>query len=764
MRKSTNIYSPFPLFLAAAVYIMASPVFWSGVEGQDHVQANLIRGNMDLFTEIIPTMQYGFSRLQQGELPLWNDQQMCGIPFLANPEHGLFQPVNMVFLFFDIPHALALHAFISLALMGIFFMLFMRSLGVLYVPATLGGIVYICCGASAAAMSRPAVANALVWMPLLFWVVRIYLKQPCLAAIISGSFVLALLWLSGSPMMALVITGFIAIYAVCAVLFDASVNQGSLPGHSHNQIRTSAGLLAMLIITAGITSIQWLPSVYWSRTLASPWACFGKFTVPGVMPKDIHSLLLQFIQVQSGDLPVLGYIGISTLLFLPVALLHNLPRWERAFFAVASSTIVVAAVINGTGSPEGFTAALVYPASFSLAVLAALGSDRLFAPRRNTSSPRLWGPLLLVTVLFLVLFLIAPAPVRGRMIPFAVALFIFALFRTRWAGILSGSVLLLFLFVDLNAASANLSGHPFFEGNKGFGLSATLQSEKKDALRDKRVFLSGLSAEDVWLKMGMLDGPHVVNGSAPPMTPDQRDWWDAMAGNKNNDEEAVDVSSDSKYAFLLNLMAVRFVISSLEGGLADGFAPGLRLRKMEQTDTHIMYENENALSRFVWVSSWRVAADMDAALEVLGDKSFDPHRECVVMSDSSDVSHLIRTVPDNDVASESTPAETHITPMLDFPEKVVVEVESTKPGVMVLADTYNQEWCAAVNGNHVPILKTNGLFRGIALPAGKHTVTFEYRPLSFICGAVISGSTLFTLLIILFTGFAKIFRNKRSIK
>ncbi len=757
MSKLTKNYSPFPLFLAAAVYIMASPVFWSGVEGQDHVQANLIRGNMDLFTEVIPTIQYGFSRLRQGELPLWNDRQMCGTPFFANPAHGLFQPVNMVFLFFDIPRALALHAFISLSLMGIFFTLFMRSLGVLYIPATLGGIVYICCGASAAAMSRPAVANALVWMPLLLWAVRIYLKQPRLVSVIVGSIVLALLWLSGSPMMALVITVFIGFYAVCAVLFDKSVNRGLLSGRSRNQIRTIAGLLTMLIIAAGITSIQWLPALYWGRTLANPSAYFGKFTVPGIMPEDIRSLLLQFIQVQSGDLPVLGYIGTSTLLLLPVAFLHNLPQWERAFFAVASLTIVVAAVINGTGLPEGMTAPLVYPASFSVAVLAALGSDRLFAPRRNTSSPRLWGPLLLVTVVFLVLFMIAPAPVRGRMIPFAFALFIFALFRTRWAGVLSGSVLLLFLFVDLNAASANLSGHPFFQKNSDLALSERIKNTPGNALRDRRIYFSGLPAEDVCLKLGMEDGLHTVNGSTLLMTTDQRNWWDAMA-----DGEGIDVSSDSKYAFLLNLMAVRFVISSVEGGLADGFAPGLRLRKVEQTDTHIMYENENALSRFVWAPSWRISADMDAALEVIGNKSFDPHRECVVMSDVSDVSHLIRTVPDSDVSSESNPAEVHITPLQNFPEKVVVELESTQPGVLVLADSYDQEWRATVNGSQVPIMKTNGLFRGIALPAGKHTVDFEYRPISFICGAVISASTLIFLLILFFLSFTMTFRDNKS--
>ena len=146
-----------------------------------------------------------------------------------------------------------------------------------------------------------------------------------------------------------------------------------------------------------------------------------------------------------------------------------------------------------------------------------------------------------------------------------------------------------------------------------------------------------------------------------------------------------------------------------------------------------------------------MAMDMPTAFETLGDKTFDPRRECVVLLDESTRSHLVRTVPDNPLPSRPDTMKTNITTQLDEPEHIIVEVENAQPGILILSDTYAPGWHAAVNDQEVPILKTNGLFRGIALGAGKHTVSSEYKPIPVIAGAIISAITaillVFTLLI-----------------
>ena len=187
-------------------------------------------------------------------------------------------------------------------------------------------------------------------------------------------------------------------------------------------------------------------------------------------------------------------------------------------------------------------------------------------------------------------------------------------------------------------------------------------------------------------------------------------------------------------------MAVRAALVTANGGLASGSAPGLRLRRKGDFENIVLYENENAIPRVSWASSWRMAPDISAALEALGEKDFDPRQECIVLLDESATSHLIRTVPDNDPsASSPEAAETRIATQTETPERIMVEVKNAAPGILVISDTYDPGWRATVNGQRVPILKTNGLFRGIALAAGEHTVTFEYRPLSVIAGAAISA-------------------------
>ncbi|WP_288584740.1 YfhO family protein [uncultured Methylobacterium sp.] len=61
---------------------------------------------------------------------------------------------------------------------------------------------------------------------------------------------------------------------------------------------------------------------------------------------------------------------------------------------------------------------------------------------------------------------------------------------------------------------------------------------------------------------------------------------------------------------------------------------------------------------------------------------------------------------------------------------VTVEVETDRDSVLVLHDIFYPGWQARVDGARRPILRTNLLFRGVEVPAGKHVVEFRFRPLS----------------------------------
>ena len=61
-----------------------------------------------------------------------------------------------------------------------------------------------------------------------------------------------------------------------------------------------------------------------------------------------------------------------------------------------------------------------------------------------------------------------------------------------------------------------------------------------------------------------------------------------------------------------------------------------------------------------------------------------------------------------------------------------------------------------VGGVPSPILRANGLFRAVALPAGSHEVVFEYWPVSFFVGWAIA---LIALSLTAVAGMARLFRS-----
>lgn len=83
----------------------------------------------------------------------------------------------------------------------------------------------------------------------------------------------------------------------------------------------------------------------------------------------------------------------------------------------------------------------------------------------------------------------------------------------------------------------------------------------------------------------------------------------------------------------------------------------------------------------------------------------------------------------------------------DDPQCVQIAAELKQPGLVILADVYYPGWTLTVATEDGPetsckILRVNRLQRGCWLPAGKHRLTYQYRPQSFFWGAVVSAMSL----------------------
>jgi hypothetical protein len=91
-------------------------------------------------------------------------------------------------------------------------------------------------------------------------------------------------------------------------------------------------------------------------------------------------------------------------------------------------------------------------------------------------------------------------------------------------------------------------------------------------------------------------------------------------------------------------------------------------------------------------------------------------------------------------------------------QRIEIDVLLDRPGLLVMSDLYFPGWTAVRRSSaderatSCEIVRVNGLFRGVALPAGRHQVELRYQPWSFRLGAMIS---LFTSVCVLLAWWSK---------
>ena len=88
---------------------------------------------------------------------------------------------------------------------------------------------------------------------------------------------------------------------------------------------------------------------------------------------------------------------------------------------------------------------------------------------------------------------------------------------------------------------------------------------------------------------------------------------------------------------------------------------------------------------------------------------------------------------------------------------VVVEVDCDSPGYLVLSDPWYPGWSCALDEYPTRLYRANYAFRAAAVPAGKHTVRFDFDPISYRRGRVISGTSLAAVAVL---GLATILRRR----
>ena len=60
---------------------------------------------------------------------------------------------------------------------------------------------------------------------------------------------------------------------------------------------------------------------------------------------------------------------------------------------------------------------------------------------------------------------------------------------------------------------------------------------------------------------------------------------------------------------------------------------------------------------------------------------------------------------------------------------MTLAAQTARGGYLVLNDVWHRWWSASIDDEEAEILKANVLFRAVQVPAGKHTIVYEFKPI-----------------------------------
>ncbi len=722
-----------PVFLAGATLLFFWPVWVAGYR--------FPIGGGDLWGQIHPVWSYVAHWLRHGIIPLWHTGMMAGDPIVAEGQYGLFNPLNWpLFLLSPVPAwAVSLRGMATLWLAGLGMYGYLRHSPVwrLRQPAALiGALAYMFGDPFVAHLGHPQFNDAMAWLPWPLWALDNAMRRK--RAIPLAALALACLALSGH--------GQATLYGVLTIAGYA-LWQAFAGGWQRSPRRMGrlalAGLLAVaMTMPAMLPGFERLPYTERANVPPTPGEyefhldMWRDFITPLFHGRNHRTFWGAWQRVETGS------VGIVALGLALLGLLAR-PRWRTAFlWAVGILAVLLALGTQGPLYPmlsslplfdaTWKTGRAIYVLSFVLAIAAAEGTERLLRRPRYVWSVGMLSAAVWIALRAPAWAAFAPdaAAVARALVGLYVAAVALAGGALLGLGVgrnrLCRVALLALVLVELvfTGAFADVEPAPDAAENPHRAALAYLQADEGWF----RVDVDG-AARGLWSPSGLMaSGFDVPLGTGNPM--------EILAYNQFY--WGIPYKGMPAY----QLLGVKYIIvpkGAQPGG--DGIWPVFFEDAL--VDIHL---NTNALQR-VWLIYHTVPVEtLEAAYAHIYAADFEPA--------------LTATVLQGPLLDTSGTGRIEV--LAYGPNRAAFYVETSEPALLVLSDLLYPGWRATVDGQAVPLYATNGLFRGVVVPAGAHRVEMRFFPQSLRWGLGLLGMASLVIGWILTTNLHEFPRMKKA--
>ncbi len=730
--------------------------------------------------------------IERGELPLWNPSSFCGHPLYTTGQTSTFYPLNVLFLVLPTGRAYVVHTWLHLMMAGVFAWLLFRRLGVGPFGCAAGGVTAAMGGMLATRLLWPMLLGSAVWLPLmLLWIDRaadvdrpgrkggsllwgsILFAQP----ILSGFFEIAFYVMAACGLYALVMTVrlvragrpascwsmFAGKVAAAAVLGAALSGPQVLPFLEVMKRNVRAGELDY----AGAVRNGCVPVELWNAIMPDALGNPSRHECLDLRERRF----VPARQAVGDDAPYFGprnyveshmYVGLvasvpavlglvvggtrrpyfALLLAISLALAFTTPLYAIFFYLVPGADQV--------RSPHRW----ILPALFALSYFVAVGSDRWHA--RLGDAPGRWlrglatagiGAAGLICVAAMAAFFMPDlleraATAVSRSIPRAGEVFR----EPRYlAGHLWLNLARFAVVLALGVTITSLAWLRNWTSRQGRWLSLAMLSaialdhgqatagfwthSDPDLLAEPPALVRRIQADPELFRIGRFGPEKVLYANTPSIygLQDFGGYDSVILGDFAAFMQALEPQ---------NLLPYNIVMLVERPATLD--APALRLldlryllasRPIDHPDWELIaadaglelyrLRSERRLGRAFMVPAVMAAPDRTTALAALTSGDIDVARTAVLEIDAQAAAGLVGD-------PEATPGRA----VIEHYSAGTVRVRTDAPTrqVLVLCDVHYPGWQVRIDNRPAEMLKADGVFRGVSVPEGRHTVEFRFRP------------------------------------
>jgi hypothetical protein len=682
-----------------------------------------------------PLKLYTADRLRAGEIPLWNPLSGAGEPWLANGQAGVFYPPSLLFLLPWPAVAGILFLLVHFAIGAWGMRRFLAQEGISESGALFGSAVFVASGLPASLSAFWNHFGAYAYLPAIVAIARAGVRSR--GALLGLASLAGLQAMAGSPE----ISGITAAIAlIVSFLPKPDPDRPWLDSRKKSPPRTAGGILLGLALAAWMLVPMGELALHSDRRGPLP----AEEREPGAvaLPALAAGLARRETATRTYWLPSL-FVGS---LVLAVAAAPFFERERRRLALVLAGIGLAALLVAAAGPPGSWLRAIPpldrmrYPEKtlaatvFALSALSGLGLDTLRF-RAGGRILRALFPLVAGGALFVTIAAPSPPALRWAAAVGLVSATALALGAGRWktAGGTLGALTSLALVASFGIANrslftfvpeAALRHRPATLdalGNlTGRVLTPPASTLSRWVVRDATFDAATLSRQREALAgyTNLLSGVSTVRTAAALPT-----------GAARTIAESIDASDDP----------VRAAGPASARVLWSPFQPArLPSRKVGDFFRAPLAPYRPRLS---FVRSYRIEGDPARAWNRVASGEIELVREVLLDREPS-----------------PPPPRGLRPPILiarlaeDRPERVVAEIVTNMPGLLVVTDLFYPGWIAEEGGRRLAILRADGFFRAVALPAGSHRVTFRYRPVSVLVGAGISAAALLTIFFLGYQG------------